>query len=50
MAKTNGVINSNRTLGKINKEIYGHFQSIWEDVFMKEFLWVKIRRFQIPTE
>ena len=26
------------------------FQSIWEDVFMKEFLWVKIRRFQIPTE
>lgn len=39
MAKTNGVINSNRTLGKINKEIYGHFSEhlgrcIYEGIFV----------------
>ena len=41
MAKTNGVINSNRTLGKINKEIYGHFSEhlgrcIYEGIFVGE--------------
>ncbi len=30
------VIDANRKLSKINKEIQGQFWSIWEDVFMKD--------------
>ena len=36
------VINPNKKVSKINKEIYGHSQNIWEDVSMKGFMWEKI--------
>ena len=43
------VINAENKKSKINKEIYGHFQSIWDAVFMKDFMWEKTPIFQIQT-
>ena len=35
-------INEKNKKGRINAEIYGHFQNIWEDVSMKVSTWGKI--------
>ena len=44
MKKVTGMINAKRKMGKINKEIYGHFSEHLEDVSMREFLWERILR------
>ena len=35
-------VNTKRKLGHINPELQGISQSIWDAVFMKEFMWGKI--------
>lgn len=40
-------VNAKNKLGKINKEIYGHFPNILEDVFMKESMSERILRFRM---
>lgn len=39
------LINPNHKISKINKDIYGHFLSIWAGAYMRAYMSVKTQKF-----